>query len=68
MPGVAHHQDGHGLGLSIVDAIAIAHHATVTAQAASDGGLSVRVTFLPISSPSSDPTGTNKTTERRNWQ
>ena len=39
------HPDGLGLGLSIVDAIARAHHATVTAHARSGGGLRVDVTF-----------------------
>jgi signal transduction histidine kinase len=36
---------GHGLGLSIVHAIAIAHAAAVTARARDEGGLSVRVRF-----------------------
>lgn len=36
---------GHGLGLSIVRAIATAHGATVTASALPDGGLAVHVTF-----------------------
>jgi len=40
--------DGHhGLGLSIVAAIATAHHATLTATARPDGGLSVEVRFPP---------------------
>jgi signal transduction histidine kinase len=46
----AHHadkSDGHGLGLSIVAAIATAHDATVIAQAQPGGGLSVNVTFPP---------------------
>jgi signal transduction histidine kinase len=37
--------DGLGLGLSIVDAIAAAHHATLTAHAQPDGGLDVEVGF-----------------------
>ncbi|HEY2479753.1 MAG TPA: HAMP domain-containing sensor histidine kinase [Solirubrobacterales bacterium] len=38
--------DGHhGLGLSIVRAIATAHHATVLAEARAEGGLAVEVTF-----------------------
>jgi signal transduction histidine kinase len=41
----ANYQDGHGLGLSIVRAIAAAHDATVTARPLPDGGLSVRVRF-----------------------
>jgi signal transduction histidine kinase len=43
---------GHGLGLSIVHAIATAHGATVTASALPDGGLAVHVTFpRPASAP-----------------
>jgi signal transduction histidine kinase len=38
---------GHGLGLSIVHAIATAHGATVTAQALPQGGLAINVTFPP---------------------
>lgn len=40
------HPHGHGLGLSIVRAIASAHGATVTANAPSSGGLTITVTFL----------------------
>jgi signal transduction histidine kinase len=40
-----HHANGHGLGLSIVRAIAAAHGATITADAPSDGGLTLTVTF-----------------------
>jgi signal transduction histidine kinase len=43
-----HHTNGHGLGLSIVRAIAGAHGATVTAAAPSDGGLTITVTFAPV--------------------
>jgi signal transduction histidine kinase len=43
----AAYKDGHGLGLSIVRAIATAHHATITAHPGPDGGLSVIVTFPP---------------------
>jgi signal transduction histidine kinase len=38
-------QDGHGLGLAIVRAIAIAHGATITARALEAGGLEVEVAF-----------------------
>jgi signal transduction histidine kinase len=41
------HRDGHGLGLAIVDAIARAHGARVTARARTDGGLDVEVSFPP---------------------
>jgi signal transduction histidine kinase len=39
------HKDGQGLGLSIVRAIATAHHATITADPLPGGGLSVSVGF-----------------------
>jgi len=41
----ANYSEGHGLGLSIVRAIAIAHDATIAAHPVPDGGLSVSVTF-----------------------
>jgi signal transduction histidine kinase len=45
-----HHKNGHGLGLSIVRAIASAHGAEVAAQANYDGGLTITVTFpAPLS-------------------
>ncbi|HEY3865806.1 MAG TPA: ATP-binding protein [Solirubrobacteraceae bacterium] len=44
------HGDGHGLGLSIVHAIATAHGATVLARAQPDGGLEMEVRF-----PHTDP-------------
>jgi signal transduction histidine kinase len=37
----------HGLGLSIVRAIATAHHATITARNRPEGGLTMEVTFPP---------------------
>ncbi len=40
-----HHGTGHGLGLSIVQAIANAHRAELTAHARPDGGLEVSVRF-----------------------
>jgi len=43
---------GHGLGLSIVRAIATAHGATIGARPLPGGGLAVDVTFLP---PPPDP-------------
>lgn len=45
--GPAHRRDGHGLGLSIVSAIAAAHGADLHAQALAVGGLDVRVKFPP---------------------
>ncbi len=44
-PSRTHHRDGHGLGLSIVRAIAAAHGAGITARPGVKGGLSVSVTF-----------------------
>ena len=43
--GRSHHKEGHGLGLSIVRAIATAHRATIRARPSADGGLSVSVVF-----------------------
>jgi signal transduction histidine kinase len=39
------HDNGHGLGLSIVQAIATAHDATITTHAQPDGGLAIEVSF-----------------------
>jgi signal transduction histidine kinase len=39
------HNNGHGLGLSIVQAIATAHDATITTNAQPDGGLSIEISF-----------------------
>jgi signal transduction histidine kinase len=39
------HRTGHGLGLSIVRAIATAHGATLIARARTEGGLAVEVSF-----------------------
>ena len=39
--------DGHGLGLTIVKAIATAHGATLTARPGPQGGLDIQVTFRP---------------------
>ena len=44
-PGRAHYKDGHGLGLSIVRAIATAHQASINAHPMPDGGLAVSVVF-----------------------
>jgi signal transduction histidine kinase len=41
------HNNGHGLGLSIVQAIATAHRAEVTTRARPEGGLSIEVAFPP---------------------
>ncbi|HEY1457041.1 MAG TPA: ATP-binding protein [Solirubrobacteraceae bacterium] len=42
--------DGHGLGLSIVGAIARAHQANLSIRAQPDGGLDIQVSF-PVQSP-----------------
>jgi signal transduction histidine kinase len=46
-PGRTHHNDGHGLGLSIVRAIATAHGATITARPRPGGGLAIDIAFPP---------------------
>jgi signal transduction histidine kinase len=46
--------DGLGLGLSIVQAIADAHRATITAQPRPDGGLSIEVSFPSAPSSTAD--------------
>lgn len=38
-------RDGYGLGLAIVDAVAQAHHATLTTSARPEGGLAITVRF-----------------------
>jgi signal transduction histidine kinase len=50
------HTTGHGLGLSIVQAIASAHGAELSARARADGGLAVEVLFPPSSGAGSAPT------------
>jgi signal transduction histidine kinase len=40
-------REGHGLGLSIVRAIADAHHAAITARPLPGGGLAIQITFPP---------------------
>ncbi len=41
----AHYKDGHGLGLSIVRAIATVHQASISARPMPEGGLTVSVIF-----------------------
>jgi signal transduction histidine kinase len=43
------HSDGHGLGLAIVQAIARAHDATLSAHPRPAGGLNIQVTFMASS-------------------
>jgi signal transduction histidine kinase len=49
------HTDGHGLGLSIVQAIATTHHAAVSARSRPGGGLEVEVVFPLISDSGPNP-------------
>jgi signal transduction histidine kinase len=51
----ANYKDGHGLGLSIVRAIATAHDATVTARPLPGGGLCVSVSFPQPASQAESP-------------
>jgi signal transduction histidine kinase len=51
----ARDDSSHGLGLSIVRAIATAHDAIITAQAPPGGGLTVNVTFPPPTAPGDTP-------------
>jgi signal transduction histidine kinase len=53
LSGRTHHNSGHGLGLSIVQAIANAHRAELTATARPDGGLTIEVSFAPPTGPTS---------------
>ena len=41
-------RDGYGLGLAIVNAVAQAHHATLTTNAPPEGGLAITVGFAPV--------------------
>jgi signal transduction histidine kinase len=59
------HDDGHhGLGLSIVRAIATAHHATLTVAARPAGGLAVEVGF-PLAQAHNDRHGARHAVQRR---
>ena len=55
-PRRTHHKNGHGIGLSIVQAIANAHHAELNAHAHPNGGLTVEVSFPPAASTSCEVT------------
>jgi signal transduction histidine kinase len=54
-PRPARDGHGHGLGLSIVRAIASSHGAVIGARALPGGGLAVDVTFLPSPDPRTAP-------------
>jgi signal transduction histidine kinase len=51
-----HHNNGHGLGLSIVQAIANAHHAELNPRARPEGGLTIEISFPPATGASSSVT------------
>ncbi|MGH2717964.1 MAG: sensor histidine kinase [Actinomycetota bacterium] len=54
-PRRIHRNKGHGLGLSIVRAIATAHGATITADASPEGGIAIEVWFpLPAEHPAEE--------------
>ncbi len=57
------HNNGHGLGLSIVRAIATAHHATLHAHPNPDGGLAIEIAFPSASGPGSKMASTTPPTE-----
>jgi signal transduction histidine kinase len=54
-PRPARDGHGHGLGLSIVRAIASSHGAAIGARALPGGGLAVDVTFVPLPDPRTAP-------------
>jgi signal transduction histidine kinase len=58
------HNSGHGLGLSIVQAIANAHRAELSARPRPGGGLTVEVSFPPASSAGSAATFAAARTKR----
>jgi signal transduction histidine kinase len=66
-PRPARRDGGHGLGLSIVRAIATAHAAAITARPRPGGGLAIDVTFSPASpaassaSPAADLSAAGRT-------
>ena len=57
------HNNGHGLGLSIVPAIATAHHATLHAHPNPGGGLAIEVAFPSATGPGSKMASTAPPTE-----
>ena len=59
------HNNGHGLGLSIVQAIANAHHAELGARARPRGGLIIEASFPPATGAKSGPTLATARTKRR---
>jgi signal transduction histidine kinase len=58
------HNNGHGLGLSIVEAIANAHRAELTARARLEGGLTIELSFPPATGARSRMTLAARTKRR----
>ncbi|MEV6349915.1 ATP-binding protein [Actinoplanes sp. NPDC051851] len=58
------HRDGFGIGLSIVEAIATAHGATLEAHAIPSGGLDVLVRFRTVQAPVGIPARDHPPTRR----
>ncbi|MBC9714832.1 HAMP domain-containing histidine kinase [Streptomyces sp. TRM66268-LWL] len=54
------HREGYGLGLAIVSAVTEAHHATLTADAPPEGGLSITVRFGPAMSGANPGEGVDR--------
>jgi signal transduction histidine kinase len=65
-PRPARHDGGHGLGLSIVRAIATAHGATIEARTLPEGGFTVYVTFFHPPGPRTPPGIQHRTRRNRN--
>jgi signal transduction histidine kinase len=59
-PRPARRDGGHGLGLSIVKAITVAHGATITARPRPGGGLAIDVTFPPSTRPQTHQPGVER--------
>jgi signal transduction histidine kinase len=60
-------RDGYGLGLAIVNAVAQAHHATLTTNARPEGGLAITVRFAHPSHPNPHHQRDNSADIRRRW-
>ena len=58
------HNSGHGLGLSIVQAIAKAHHAELSTRARPEGGLTIDISFPPATGANSGQTFAAARTKR----
>ena len=62
-PRPARRDGGHGLGLAIVQAIAAAHGATITAEPRPGGGLAIDIAFpppIPVSPPQTHQPGAGR--------